>query len=250
MNVFGLDPLAGVALLALIGVAALLYSSVGHGGASGYLAAMAFFGLEPALMKPAALSMNIFVTVLVLARLAPRGYFNWRLFLPLVLASTPMAYLGGAFPIHDALYKYILGLALILAFLRMVWQTRDRDPVETPKPWITAPIGGVLGFVSGMTGVGGGIFLSPLLLFFMWTNMRGSAAIAAAFILCNSVAGLAGYATVAETWPPGIPLFLGMAVLGALLGSELGSRRMASAQLRKMLGVVLAIAGAKMIATA
>ena len=247
---FGLDPLHGYLLLFLIGGAALLYSSVGHGGASGYLAAMALFGLQPAMMKPAALTMNIFVTILVLWRLAPRGHFNWRLFLPLVMASTPMAYLGGAFPVHDAVYKYILGVALLLAFIRLVWQAHDRDPIETPKPWITAPIGGVLGFVSGMTGVGGGIFLSPLLLFFMWTNMRGSAAIAAAFILCNSVAGLAGYATVTQNWPAGIPLFTGAALLGALLGAELGARRVAPVRLRKALGVVLAIAGAKMIATA
>lgn len=246
----GLWPPMAIGLLGLIGIAALLYASVGHGGASGYLAAMALFGLEPALMKPAALTMNIFVTVLVLARLAPRGHFNRRLFLPLVIASTPMAYLGGAFPVDDALYKYILGLALLLAFLRLVWRSEDREPESTPKPWITAPIGAVLGFVSGMTGVGGGIFLSPLLLFFLWTNMRGSAAIAAAFILCNSVAGLAGYVTVTDTLPPGIPLFVGVAVLGALVGSELGARRVASASLRKVLGVVLAIAGVKMIAMA
>lgn len=246
----GLDPLIGFCLLALIGGAALLYSSVGHGGASGYLAAMALVGLEPALMKPAALTMNVFVTVLVLARLAPRGCFNWRLFLPLMLGSVPMAYLGGAFPIDAALYRYILGFALILAFVHMMWQAQDRDPVATPKPWIMVPVGGIIGFVSGMTGVGGGIFLSPLLLFFMWTNMRGSAAIAAAFVLCNSLSGLAGYASVAEQWPSGIALLVGAAALGALLGSELCVRRMTSVNLRRMLGVVLAIAGIKMIATA
>ena len=127
-------------------------------------------------MKPAALTMNIFVTVLVLARLAPRGNFNWRLFLPFVLASFPMAFVGGALPIHDALYKYLLGFALILASMRLLWQQHDHEPVDTPKPWITAPIGALLGFVAGMTGVGGGIFLSPLLLTFRWTNMRGSVA--------------------------------------------------------------------------
>lgn len=244
------DPELSLWLLMLIGVAALLYSSVGHGGASGYLAAMALFGLEPALMKPAALTMNIFVTMLVLARLAPRGHFNWRLFLPFVLASFPMAFVGGALPIHGALYRYLLGLALILAFLRLLWQQHDHEPVETPKPWITAPIGAVLGLFAGMTGVGGGIFLSPLLLAFRWTNMRGSAAIAAAFILLNSIAGLLGHATVAKSWPTGIPLLVGVAFLGALLGSELGARRVAPVQLRKVLGIVLAIAGAKIIATA
>lgn len=243
------DPLS-IGLLGLIAIAAVLYSSVGHGGASGYLAAMALFGLDPAIMKPAALTMNIFVTVLVLVRLWPAGYFNWRLFLPLVIASMPLAFMGGAFLITATAYKYVLGVCLLFACWRLLWRTRDDGPTHTPSAWITLPVGGLLGFVSGMTGVGGGIFLSPLVLFFHWTNMRGSAAIAAAFILLNSVAGLAGHSTVSDTWPSGISFLVIVAVLGALVGSELGARRIAPVALRKVLGVVLAIAGAKMIATA
>lgn len=244
------EPTFSLWLLLMVAAAAVLYSSVGHGGASGYLAAMALFGLDPALMKPAALTMNIFVATVVLVRLAPAGHFNRKLFLPLVIGSTPMAFVGGAFLITASAYKIILGVCLLLAFWRLLWEQRDEGVTDTPSAWLTVPIGAALGFVAGMTGVGGGIFLSPLLLFLHWANMRGSAAIAAAFILVNSVAGLAGHASVTQDWPAGIPLLVVVAVCGGLLGSELGAHRIAPAQLRKILGMVLAVAGLKMIATA
>lgn len=231
-------------------IAAILYSSVGHGGASGYLAVMALFGMEPALMKPAALTMNVFVTVLVLARLNKAGHFNWRLFTPFVAASMPMAFLGGAYTINSSAYKIIVGIALLLAVLRMVWKNHDDYELRTPPIPVAILVGGMLGFISGLTGVGGGIFLSPLLLFFHWTHMRGSVAIAAGFILLNSIAGLAGYATTDQPWPAGIPILVITAVVGGLIGSELGVRRLAPLKLRKALAVVLAVAGIKMIATA
>ena len=236
--------------LSSIALAAILYSSVGHGGASGYLAVMALFGLEPALMKPAALTMNIFVTILVLARLSNAGHFNWRLFIPFVVASMPMAFLGGAYTINSSAYKIIVGIALLLAVLRMVWSSNDNYECHTPRLPVAIGIGGVLGFISGVTGVGGGIFLSPLLLFFHWTNMRGSAAIAAGFILLNSIAGLAGFATTGQAWPQGILILVFTAVVGGLIGSELSLRRLAPLKLRKLLSLVLLIAGIKMIATA
>jgi uncharacterized membrane protein YfcA len=247
---FLLDPSVSNWLLLVIAIAAILYSSVGHGGASGYLAAMALFGLEPALMKPAALTMNIFVTVLVLSRMSRAGLFNWRLFVPFAVASVPMAFIGGAYTINSAAYKVMVGIALLLAMWRLLWECKDCEQVNTPALWIILPVGGLLGLVSGLTGVGGGIFLSPLLLLFHWTNMRGSVAIAAAFILVNSIAGLAGYATTANQWPTGIPVLVITALFGALIGSELGLRRFAPLHLRKVLAIVLAIAGAKMIATA
>ncbi len=245
-----LDPLVSNWLLVFIALAAILYSSVGHGGASGYLAAMALFGLEPALMKPAALTMNIFVTVLVLARMSRAGLFNWRLLVPFAIASVPMAFVGGAYTINSAAYQIMVGIALLLAMWWMLWEGSDSDRIKIPRLWVALPIGGLLGLVSGLTGVGGGIFLSPLLLLFHWSTMRGSVAIAAAFILLNSIAGLAGYAATASEWPVGIPVLVITAVFGAVIGSELGLRRLAPVRLRKALAVVLAIAGAKMIATA
>jgi uncharacterized membrane protein YfcA len=245
-----LDPSLSFWLLVLIAIAAVLYSSVGHGGASGYLAAMALFGMEPAMMKPAALTMNIFVTTLVLVRLVRAGHFNWRLFLPFAAGSLPLAFIGGAWTLNTTAYRVIVGLALLLATWRLLWQGADTERVQPPSGWVAVPVGAVLGLVSGMTGVGGGIFLSPLLLLFNWATMRGSAAIAAAFILFNSIAGLAGYATTAGAWPPGIPLLVATALAGALLGSELGARQLAPFRLRQALCVVLVIAGAKLIATA
>lgn len=233
-----------------IAIAAILYSSVGHGGASGYLAVMALFGLDPSLMKPAALTMNIFVTVLVLTRLSKAGHFNWRLFIPFAAASMPMAFIGGAYTIDSSLYRIIVGLALLLAMWRLLWHGEDTIELHKPKLWASIPVGGVLGFVSGLTGVGGGIFLSPLLLFFNWTTMRGSAAIAAAFILVNSAAGLAGYVSTSTAWPAGIPALVIAAVFGGLIGSELGAKKISPVRLRKVLAIVLAIAGIKMIVTA
>lgn len=243
------DPLTVAALLALIFIAAVLYSSVGHGGASGYLAAMALMGLAPAVMKPAALSMNIVVAGLVLARLAKAGHFDWRLFLPFALGSVPLAAIGGAYTLSDAAYRILVGMALLIAAARLFLDTRDTPPRDRPPVWLSIGVGAVLGLLSGLSGVGGGIFLSPLLLLLGWTAMRGNAAIAAAFIVVNSIAGLGGYALAGHAWPDGIPGYMLAAFLGGVIGSELAVRRLAPLQLKKLLGVVLVIAGAKMIAT-
>ena len=144
----------------------------------------------------------------------------------------------------------MVGFLLMLAVWRMFWQAADVVVRKRPEIWITVAVGGVLGFVSGLTGVGGGIFLSPLLLLFRWTDIKGSVPIAAAFILLNSVAGLSGYISTGAGWPPGIPLLVGVAVTGALLGSELAVNRLAPNGLRRVLGLVLMVAGLKMIVTA
>lgn len=246
-----MDPALSLELLTAVLIAAVLYSSVGHGGASGYLAAMALFGLEPTLMKPAALTMNIAVTAIVLARLVPRGEMDWRLFAPFVAASLPLAFVGGALRLDDSIYRVVVGAMLLLAMWRFFFPPANADNViQRPHLAVALAVGGVLGFVSGLTGVGGGIYLSPLLLLFHWTTMRGSAAIAAGFIFVNSIAGLTGFATTAQAWPGGIPLLVLTAVLGGLVGAEFCARRAAPIQLRKLLGLVLLIAGTKLIATA
>ncbi|MDX2458304.1 MAG: sulfite exporter TauE/SafE family protein [Gammaproteobacteria bacterium] len=227
-----LDPSISLWLLVFVAIMAILYSSVGHGGASGYLSAMALFGLEPAMMKPAVLTMNIFVTMLVLWRFSRTGPFNWHLFWPFAVAAVPMAFIGGAHIINSSVYRVMVGLALLLAMWRLLWEGNDSDCIQSPALWVALPVGAVLGLVSGLTGVGGGIFLSPLLLLFHWSSMRGSVAIAAAFILLNSIAGLAGYATTATHWPAGIPVLVIIAMLGGLIGAELGARRLAPSHLR------------------
>ena len=245
-----LESPAGLALLALIFIAAVLYSSVGHGGASGYLAAMALFGMAPAAMKPLALAMNIAVAGLGFFRLYRAGYFNARLFLPFALGSIPAAYAGGAWKLQDTTYRYIVGAALMIAAIRMFMDYQRDGELRRPPHLLAFGIGAVIGLLSGLTGVCRGIFLSPVLLMLNWTSMRESAAIAAAFILVNSVAGLAGYAGSAHAaWPPNLWLFVAVALAGGIVGSELAVRRLAPHKLKMLLGVVLVIAGGKMILT-
>jgi len=236
-------------LLLMIAVMATLYSSVGHGGASGYLAAMALFGLAPDMMKPAALTMNLFVASLVLFRLSRAHYFSWRIFIPLAAASMPMAFWGGSLMPETTTYQYIVGGALLLAAIHFFIKIKNEDDCVEPRLTIAIPVGAALGFVSGLTGVGGGIYLSPLLLWLRWTKMRTNAAIAAAFILVNSVAGLAGHVMTLNTWPADIEWFVIVGLLGAVVGSELAVRRLAPPILRQLLGVVLVIAGVKMVMT-
>lgn len=233
-----------------IGVAAIFYSSVGHGGASGYLAAMALFGLDPSIMKPAALTMNIFVTLLVLSQNRQKSQFDLPLFMPIIAASVPMAFLGGAYTMHSSAYKIVVGLLLLLAVWRMFWRISDTVIRESPQLWQTLLVGGVLGFVSGVTGVGGGIFLSPLLLLFRWADVKGSVPIAAAFILFNSVSGLLGYVSTSSQFPAGIPLLVAVAVIGALIGTRMSTYHLSTQGLYRMLGIVLVVAGFKMILTA
>lgn len=245
-----LDSVDSTALLTLILIAAVLYSSVGHGGASGYIAVMVLYGLPSDVMKPAALAMNICVTSVVFVRLYRAGHFNARLFLPFAVGSVPLAYLGGTQKIDEPIYQIIVGTALLIAALRLFVEPGDRPASGTPRPWISLPVGAAIGYLSGLTGVGGGIFLSPILLLLRWTDMRTNAAIAAAFIFVNSVAGLFGFATQSSPSPPGLPVFALVAFVGGVVGSELAVRRLAPARLRKVLGVVLAIAGAKLFIVA
>ena len=237
-------------LLGLIALAAALYSAVGHGGASGYLAAMALLGVAPAVMKPAALVMNIAVAALVFVRLRGAGYFNARLFWSFAAGSIPLAFVGGMLTLPGTHYKLLVGASLLIAATRLLWKTEDHEARTQPPLGVALVSGAALGFLSGLTGVGGGIFLSPLLLFLRWANMRTTAAISAAFILVNSVAGLARHASVAVRWPAHLPLLVLAALVGAVVGSELAVRRLAPTTLRRVLGVVLVIAGAKMLALA
>lgn len=244
------DPSLFPWLLALIAVAAALYSSVGHGGASGYLAAMALFGVSAAVMKPAALAMNIVVAGLVFARLWRAGFFNPRLFWPFALGSIPLAFIGGAIQLHERTYQYLVAVALLVAAWRLLLSNHEPETRKTPHPRVALPVGAGLGFVSGLTGVGGGIFLSPLLLFLRWANMRVTAAVSAAFILVNSIAGLAGLLSAGTQLPGSLPGMMLAALAGAVVGSELAVRRLAPARLRQLLGVVLVIAAVKMAVTA
>lgn len=239
-----------VTLSLLILLAATLYSSVGHGGASGYLAAMALFGLAPATMKPTALCLNILVASIATFRFYRAGRFSWSLFWPFAVASIPLAYVGGAIMLPTTVYKQIVGVTLLYAAIRLFFFTQAKADAEAtrnaPLPWAIL-LGALIGFLSGLTGVGGGIFLSPLLLLMGWADTRRTAGVSAAFILVNSIAGLLGNFSSVQTLPPALPYFALAAVVGGLAGSEFGSRRLASVTIRRLLAVVLVVAGLKMI---
>lgn len=239
-------------LAVLILIAAVLYSSVGHAGASGYLAAMALVGVSPAVMKPTALTLNILVAVIATVKYTRAGAFSWHLFWPFALASIPFAYLGGTLMLPGHIYKPLVGAVLIYAAWRS-FSTAHRPAhalAVRPHMGILLSTGAALGFLSGLTGVGGGIFLSPLLLLFRWAEVRVISGIAAAFILVNSVAGLLGVIAKSPALPAALPYWGIAAVIGGFIGAEYGSRRLPNPTIQKLLAIVLLIAGAKMIATA
>lgn len=235
---------------ALIFLAALLYSSVGHAGASAYIAAMALAGVEPAVMKPTALCLNILVATIVSVQFARAGHFSWPLLWPFAVASVPAAFVGGAWTLPGYYYKPLAGAVLLVAAVRLIVGNvplADRETKAPPLP-IALLAGAGIGLVSGLTGTGGGILLTPLMLFMGWATTRTAAGVSAAFILVNSLAGLAGLASSWQEIPPTIPWWAIAAISGGLIGSHLGSRRLATPTLRRLLGVVLVIAGVKMLA--
>lgn len=238
-------------LAALFLVAALLYASVGHAGASAYLAAMALLGVTPEIARPTALALNILVASFVTFRFWRADLFNIRAVAPFVVASVPLAFIGGAIDVPTNIYKPLLGIALVVAgvgFARSARGAADDDGAMRPPPLVPAVVvGGAIGLFSGLTGTGGGIFLSPLLLLVGWATTRQASGVASGFILVNSIAGLAGNVSAVGAVPSALPLWLGAVLIGAVLGAEFGSRRASPPQLRIALSAVLVIAGLKLI---
>ena len=226
-------------LAALIFAAAVLYSSVGHAGASGYLAAMALVGLAPHWMKPTALVLNILVASITLFQFQRAGCFSWASLWPFALGSVPASFVGGALDLPTHLYRPIVGVILLCGAVRLFMPTQPSANLTTKAPPLPAAMawGVAIGLLSGLTGTGGGIFLSPLLLFAGWANTRQTGGVSAGFILLNSIAGLAGRLTSLERLPGELPLWAGAAVAGGLIGSRLGSRKLAPMQFRRVLGV-------------
>ena len=241
-----------VALLAAgMLVAAFGYAAVGHGGASAYIAAMALAGIAPAEMRPIALLLNILVSSLGAWKFYRAGYFRWRLFWPFAVVSIPMAYLGGAITLPGQAYKILVGIVLLYAAWQLWRSGRSGDEMrevrELPLGWAML-IGAAMGLLAGLTGVGGGIFLSPLLLMLGWAGTKQTSAVAAPFILVNSLAGLAAIVVAKNAALPSYVWVLAPAVIvGGWLGAEYGSRRFANPVVRRVLAVVLGLAGAKMI---
>jgi uncharacterized membrane protein YfcA len=243
--------LSDIDLLLLSGLifgVALLYSSVGHGGASGYIASMALFEIVPGVMRPTALVLNVLVASMGTYRLHHAGLVNWRALMRLSAASIPMAFVGGTIQLPGGWYRTLVGLVLAAAAIRLFLDPREAramQPAITP-PWIPALFtGGGIGLLSGLTGVGGGIFLSPFLVLFGWAGARQTSGITAPFILVNSVAGLAGNIVAVRSLPAELPYFALAALAGALIGTQLAIRWLSPKVLLQVLAVVLVVAAAK-----
>lgn len=227
---------------------AVLYTSVGHGGASAYIAVLSLFGVSAAAIKPTALALNIVVSSYTSVAYVRAKLCSFRLLIPLLMGAVPMAYVGGMLHLPSHVYKPLVGCILLFSAYRFIAPHRTTAAEIRPHhPLLAVVIGAVIGFLSGLTGTGGGIFLSPLVLFLGWTTVKGASGTAALFIFFNSVAGFLGNLQAAHDLPATLPLFVLCVVLGAVLGTRLGIRHFSEALLRRALGVVVLVAGLKMI---
>lgn len=236
-----------ILIIFAIFLVAVLYSSVGHGGASGYLAVMAFFAVAPEVTRPTALVLNLFVASIGTVQFYRAGYFSWRIFLPFAAASIPMAFVGGMIQLPTNVYKVVLGFVLLAAGVRLAIKLKSDEQVEEPPILACLLIGAIIGLLSGLVGVGGGIFLTPILLLMHWAETRVAAGVSVLFILVNSAAGLAGNYKQVSVLPPDVWIWIAAAVVGGFIGSTLGSKRFDSITLRRVLAVVLLFAGVKLI---
>jgi uncharacterized protein len=238
-----------VVIAFLFFVGAALYASVGHGGASSYLAVMGLFSFTPQVMKPTALALNILVAAVATIKFYRAGLFKWGLFWPFAMASIPAAFVGGATQVPARGYKVLVGIVLLYA---AVWMFRSSlRPIigepHRPPLWAAIVSGIAIGFVSGLTGVGGGIFLSPLLLYMGWAETRATSAVAAPFILVNSISGLLGHISSVAQLPANIPAWGAAALAGGWIGASYGAKKAPTPVLRQLLSLVLIVAGVKLV---
>ena len=227
---------------------AILYTSVGHAGASAYIAVMTLFDLPPAVIKPTALTLNIFVSSYTSLRYMKSKLFNKSLFLYLSLGSVPAAYIGGRINLPSNVYKPVIGLLLLLSGVRFLAQALQSEKVHRDvNKALAIFIGACVGLLSGITGTGGGIFLSPLIIWLGWVGVKQASGTAAAFIFVNSVAGLLGNIQSTSSLPSELPVFVVAVLLGALVGTRFGITRLSSIGVKRALGCVLLIAGVKFL---
>src|ERR1041385_3427426 len=238
-----------ILLFVAIGLIAFLYSSVGHAGASGYIATMTLFGIATTTIRPTALVLNILVATIGSFQFWRAGHFSWKLFWPFALLSIPAAYFGGYLQPSASILRILIGLVLLFSAARLFFRKHDPERTTPPSQRVAVGVGAGLGFLSGLTGTGGGIFLTPLLLFCQWARIRQAAAVSALFILVNSIGGLVGYFTAVHSIPT-LGVYLAIpAIIGGTIGSYLGSRRLPARGIAIFLAVVLTIAGCKLILT-
>ncbi len=233
-------------------VVAFLYSAVGHAGASGYIAVLTLFGFAAEGIRPVALMLNILVATIGTIQFARAGHFSWKLFWPFVVVAVPLAYLGGYVTLPTHWLKVLIGIVLLASAVRFLITPGPETEVRPPSTGVAIAVGGGLGLLAGLTGTGGGIFLTPILIFMKWSRTKQASAVSAAFILVNSIAGLAGFATNAGSFsllPANAVWFPVVAVAGGAVGSYLGSRKLDATIIKRLLAVVLTIAGLKLVLT-
>jgi uncharacterized membrane protein YfcA len=232
-------------LLGIFAVA-VLYAAVGHGGASGYLAVMALAGFAPAVLRPTALTLNLVVSLMGTLLFLRAGKFQLHLFLPLIAASIPFAYLGGTIQLPSAHFHVLLGIALAFAAIRLVLPMREGNEKQTAPLVGLLALGACIGLLSGLVGVGGGIFLTPILIFLHWSDTRQAAALSAPFIFVNSICGLIGQGTPWQNFPAIMPWMIAGVILGGVIGASWGSGYARLPQLRLVLAAVLSVACLKL----
>src|SRR5438105_1363199 len=238
-----------ILLFLAIGVIAFLYSCVGHAGASGYIAVMTLFGLVTTTIRPTALVLNILVAIIASFQFWRAGHSSWKLFWPFALLSVPAAYFGGYLQLPARFLKIIIGLVLLFSAGRLFFRRGDPPAVAPPPLSAALAVGSAIAFLSGLTGTGGGIFLTPILLFSKWAKTKQASAVSALFILVNSIAGLAGFVSATQSIPTLAIILSAAAIIGGAVGSHLGSRKFPVRTISILLATVLVVAGCKLIFT-
>lgn len=236
-------------LAAGVFIVALLYSSVGHAGASGYIAVMSLLSVAPAEIRPIALTLNILVASIGTWQFRRAGHFSWPLFWPFALLSVPAAFAGGYLNLPTQVFKIVVGIVLLFSAAQFLLRPPVEGEPRQPPTLISVGIGGVLGILSGLTGTGGGIFLTPLLILMRWARTKSAAAVSAPFILLNSMSGLLGNVSATRTFPAFASLLLVAALAGGSIGSYFGSHRLPHTTIKRLLAIVLCVAGFKLILT-
>jgi uncharacterized protein len=232
----------------LLLIVAFLYASVGHGGASGYIAVLTLFNTAMPVYKPVVLVLNIIIAGIAFIQFYRAGYFKWKLAWPFLTTSIPAAYLGSHFTTSEHLYKLILGIALLFPIIRLLSNSPKEKKEQKELQLLPALIwGAVIGVVSGFLNIGGGIFLSPVIILLAWGNTKDAAAVSSLFIVCNSLAGLAAAGISSSSFTSTSYIWIGAAVIGGLAGSYLGSHRFKLITVRYILSSVLCIAAVKLI---